>query len=170
MRIVEEYHLRRVTMTLLWLLVAAPSQAAEQLWLCRQQDGSSIYTTNPQYSGCKEFTPSSGGLTTRPSPDLSGPPSDESQPHKYYEPSSEGNRRSEDKPKPKGGIEFEKFRMLDTGMTQGEILIRAGDPKHIFRFGRNIERWLYTAEDEWLVEITFTSGRVANIDWYRPRP
>ena len=156
-----------VTAGLLW---AAPSQAAEPLWLCKQQDGSTIYTTNLTYSGCKEFTPSSGGLTTMPEPGQGRPPSEESQPHQYYEKHPARERQSEDKPKPKGEIDFEKFRMLDTGMTQAEILTRVGNPKHVFRFGRNIERWVYTTEDEWLIEITFTSGRVANIDRYRPRP
>ena len=68
-----------------------------------------------------------------------------------------------------GEIDFEKFRMLSTGMTQAEILTRAGNPKHIFRIGHNIQQWVYTDED-WLIEITFTGGRVANIDSYRPRP
>ena len=155
------------TVGLLW---AVAVHAAEPLWLCHQQDGSTIYTTNPTYSGCKEFTPSAGGLTTRPEPDQDRPPAEESRPHKYYEKHPANERRSEDKPKPKGEIGFEKFRMLDTGMTQAEILTRAGDPKHVFRFGRNIERWVYATPDEWLIEVTFTSGRVANIDSYRPRP
>ncbi len=154
-----------------WLLGASPSLADEQLWLCRQQDGSALYTTNPAYSrNCKEFTPSAGGLTTMPEPGQGHPPSENGQPHKYYEKHPANERQSEEKPKPKGEIDFEKFRMLDTGMTQAEILTRVGDPKHVFRFGRNIERWVYTTEDEWLIEITFTSGRVANIDRYRPRP
>lgn len=162
--------MRRLTLVILWLLGATPAQAAEPLWLCRQQDGSTIYTTNPTYSECKEFTPSAGGLTTRPDLDQSRPSAEKSQPHKYYEQAPAQERRSEDKPKPRGEIEFEKFRMLDTGMTQAEILTRVGDPKHVFRFGHNIERWVYTTEDEWLIEITFTSGRVANIDRYRSRP
>jgi hypothetical protein len=153
-----------------WLLTGAPAEAAEPLWLCHQQDGSTLYTTNPAYPGCKEFTPSAGGLTTRPGFDQSRPPSEESQPHKYYEKHPANERRAEDKSKPKGEIDFEKFRMLDTGMTQAEISARVGNPKQVFRFGSNIERWIYTTEDEWLIEITFTSGRVANIDRYRPRP
>lgn len=153
-----------------WLIATAPAQADEPLWLCHQQDGSAIYTTNPAYPGCKEFTPSAGGHTTRPEPGQGRPPSEESQPHKYYEKHPANERRSEDKPKPRGEIDFEKFRMLDTGMTEAEIITRVGNPKHVFRFGRNIERWVYTTPDEWLIEITFLSGRAANIDWYRPRP
>lgn len=98
------------------------------------------------------------------------PATAESQPRPSYEKQPGGERRPEDKPRPKGEIDFEKFRMLDTGMTQAEIMARVGDPKRVFRFGHNIERWVYTTEDEWLIEITFTSGRVANIDRYRPRP
>lgn len=98
------------------------------------------------------------------------PAAAESQPRPSYEKHAGGERSSEGKPRPKGEIDFEKFRMLDTGMTQAEITARVGDPKHVYRFGHNVERWVYTTEDEWLIEITFTSGRVANIDRYRPRP
>ena len=105
-----------------------------------------------------------------PEPGQGRPPSEGSQPHQYYEKSVAKERRSEDKPKPKGELEFEKFRMLSTGMTEAEVLTRTGNPKHIFRYGNNVQHWVYTTEDEWLIEITFTSGRVANIDWYRPRP
>jgi len=154
----------------LWLLGASPAWAADQLWLCQQHDGSTMYTTNPTYSSenCKEFTPPSGGLTKMPEPDQGRQPSEQGQPHKYYEKSAVTERSREEKPKPKGELEFEKYRMLDTGMTEAQVLTLAGNPKHVFRFGRNIERWVY-AEADWLIEITFTSGRVANIDWYRPK-
>lgn len=153
-----------------WLIATAPAEAADQLWLCRQQGGSTIYTTNPAYSECKEFTPSAGGLTTRPEPDQGRPPSEESRLHKYYEKSAALERPREEPSKPKGELEFEKFRMLSTGMTEAEVLTRTGSPKHIFRIGHNVQHWVYTTEDEWLIEVTFTGGRVANIDWYRPRP
>ena len=152
-----------------WLLGASPAQAAEQLWLCHQQDGSAIYTTDPgALKNCKQYTPPSG-ITSAPEREKDSP-SAQDQPRKSYEKAPAKERRSEDKPKPKGELEFEKFRMLSTGMTEAEILARAGSPKHVFRFGRNVEHWVYAAEDEWLIEITFTGGRVANIDWYRPRP
>jgi hypothetical protein len=152
-----------------WLIATAPAQAAEPLWLCHQQDGSAIYTTDPSaLKDCKQYT-SPSGITQAPEREKDGP-STKDQPGKSYEKTPARERRSEDKPKPKGELEFEKFRMLSTGMTEAEILTRAGNPKHVFRFGRNVEHWVYTTEDEWLIEITFTSGRVANIDWYRPRP
>ena len=150
------------------LLFSPPSQAAEQLWLCHQQDGSEIYTTDPgALKDCKQYTPPAG-ITQ--APDLDKDRTFRDQPRKSYEKSPARERRSEDRPKPKGEIDFEKFRMLDTGMTEAEIITRVGSPKHVFRFGRNIERWVYTTPDEWLVEVTFLSGRAANIDWYRPRP
>jgi outer membrane protein assembly factor BamE (lipoprotein component of BamABCDE complex) len=153
----------------LWLLGASPVRAADQLWLCQQHDGSALYTTNPTPSeNCKEFTPSSGGLTTMPESDQGRQPSEKSQPHKYFEKSAVKERTQEEKPKPQGELEFEKYRMLDTGMTEAQVLTLAGNPKHVFRFGRNIERWVYT-EADWLIEITFTSGSVANINWYRPK-
>ncbi len=151
-----------------WLLWAAPSQADEPLWLCHQADGSEIYTTDPgALKDCKQYTPPAG-ITQ--APDLDKDRTFRDQPRKSYEKFPPQERRSEEKPKPKGEIDFEKFRMLDTGMTEAEILTRVGDPKHVFRFGRNIERWVYTTPDEWLIEITFLSGRASNIDWYRPRP
>ncbi len=104
-------------------------------------------------------------LSSSPSPGAA-----DIQPRPSYEKQSVGERPSDGKPRPRGEIDFEKFRMLDTGMTQAEIMARVGDPKQIFRIGHNVERWVYTTDDEWLIEITFTSGRVANIDRYRPRP
>ncbi|MBI3809835.1 MAG: hypothetical protein HY284_05175 [Nitrospirae bacterium] len=152
-----------------WLLWAAPAQAAEQLWLCHQQDGSEIYTTDPSaLKNCKQYTPPSG-LTTAPELDRDRRPADEDYPRKSYKKAPAGERHSEEKPKPKGDVDFETFRMLSTGMTEAEILTRAGSPKYIFRIGYNVQRWVYT-EAEWLIEVTFTGGRVANIDWYRPRP
>ena len=104
-----------------------------------------------------------------PEPDQGSPPTEKNQPHKYYEKSTARERPPEERSKPKGELEFEKFRLLDTGMTEAEVLTRAGQPKHIFRYGHNVQHWVY-GQDEWLVEITFTGGYVANIDWYRPRP
>ena len=155
-----------VTAGLLW---ATPSHAAEdQFWLCHRPDGSEVYTSDPSaLPNCKQYTPPAV-ITPAPEPDQDRAARD--QPRKYYERAPARERRQEEKPKLKGEIGFEKFRMLDTGMTEAEILARAGSPKHIFRFGRNIERWVYTTPDEWLIEVTFLSGRVSNIDWYRPRP
>jgi len=105
------------------------------------------------------------GLSMSPPPAAA-----EDQPRTYYDKQPGSERRSEDKPRPKGEMDFEQFRMLDTSMTQAEVTARVGGPKQVFRFGHNIERWVYTTEDQWIIEITFTSGRVASIDRYRPRP
>ena len=151
-----------------WLIATAPAQADEPLWLCHRQDGSEVYTTDPgALKDCKHYTPPAG-ITQ--APDLDNDRTFRDEPRKSYEKSPARERRSEDRPKPKGEIEFEQFRMLDTGMTEAEIMTRVGSPKHVFRFGRNIERWVYTTPDEWLIEITFLSGRASNIDWYRPKP
>ena len=68
-----------------------------------------------------------------------------------------------------GEISFETYRMLSTGTTEAEILTRAGPPKYTFRIARGTWVWVYL-NDEWLVEVTFSGGRVANISRYRPRP
>jgi hypothetical protein len=68
-----------------------------------------------------------------------------------------------------GEISFETYRMLSTGTTEAEILTRAGQPRYTFRIARGTWVWVYL-NDEWLVEVTFSGGRVANISRYRPKP
>jgi len=68
-----------------------------------------------------------------------------------------------------GEITFETYRMLSTGTTEAEILTRAGQPRYTFRIARGTWVWVYL-NDEWLVEVTFSGGRVANISRYRPKP
>lgn len=150
------------------LLGAAPLYAAEdELWLCRGQDGSEVYSNRQAAPDCKTYEPAAR-LAVRS--DSGEAPSAYRKPvaSSYVPPPATETRHPPEKRKP-GEIDFEKFRMLSTGMTQAEILTRAGSPTYIFPFGRNIQRWVYTKED-WLIEITFTGGRVANIDSYRPRP
>lgn len=154
-----------VTAGLLW---AAPLYAAEDgLWLCRGQDGNEVYSNKQASQDCEKYEPTAR-LAVR---SYGGEaPSDYQKPaaSSYVPPPGTERRHPREKRRP-GEIDFEKFRMLSTGMTQAEILTRAGSPRYIFPSGRNIQRWVYTEED-WLIEITFTSGRVANIDWHRPRP
>jgi hypothetical protein len=82
---------------------------------------------------------------------------------------------------PAGEIPFEVVRMLSVGMTEAEILRRAGLPQatligsHSFSspypfwpiFGAN--RFVYSSGD-WIVELTFTGGRVFSINEVRVRP
>jgi len=83
---------------------------------------------------------------------------------------------------PVGEIPFETYRMLSVGMTEAEVLGRAGLPQTTYIgsaypfgspypfwpiFGAN--RFVYSAGD-WIVELTFTGGRVASINQTRLRP
>ena len=165
--------MKRTAVSIAWgatvgLLWAVSVHAAEgELWLCRGQDGSEIYSNGQGGQGCKPYEPAAKLVVMS---DRGSSPSDHQRPvtTSYVPPPDTEKRHAPEKSRP-GEIDFEKFRMLSTGMTQAEILTRAGSPKYIFPFGRNIQRWVYT-ESDWLIEITFTSGRVANIDSYRPRP
>jgi len=82
-------------------------------------------------------------------------------------------------PSAKGYIDFETFRMLSTGMTEGEVLGRAGAPWHVYALTCDLSvlagvscprRWVYTMDNEWMVEITFFRGQVININHFRTRP
>jgi hypothetical protein len=83
---------------------------------------------------------------------------------------------------PLGEIPFEVFRMLSVGMTEGEILGRAGLPQTTliggsYAFGSpypiwpifGANRFVYSSGD-WIVELEFTGGRVASINQTRLRP
>jgi len=85
-----------------------------------------------------------------------------------YPPPAVERRPYPEKRRP-GEISFETYRMLSTGTTEAEILTRAGPPRYTFRIARGAWVWVYL-NDEWLVEVTFSGGRVANISRYRPRP
>ena len=51
------------------------------------------------------------------------------------------------------------------GMTKAEVLSRAGSPRHSFRKSRV---WVYSATDNWIVELNFSGERVIGINWSRP--
>ena len=62
-------------------------------------------------------------------------------------------------------MSFETFRMLSTGMTRAEVLSRVGSPRHTFGKSRV---WVYSATDNWIVQLTFSGERVIEIKWSRP--
>ena len=63
-------------------------------------------------------------------------------------------------------MSFETLRMLSTGMTKAEVLSRAGSPRHRFH-NRGTQRWIYTASDNWIVEVVFSGNNVIAINWSR---
>jgi hypothetical protein len=69
--------------------------------------------------------------------------------------------------------------MLSTGMTEGEVLGRAGAPWHTYAITCDFSvfagvscprRWVYAMDNEWMVEVTFFRGQVLNINHFRTRP
>jgi len=70
-----------------------------------------------------------------------------------------------------GEIPFSKFRLLDEGMSQAEILVRAGEPDRVTvvdNFKRYREIWYYIPTGTtggWITTIRFDeSGKAFRID------
>jgi len=151
----------------LWLLAPAPLQAEpEEFWLCKQPGGEDTYTNRNEGRDCKKYEPKAKlsiksketGSPTEPVPAVHG-----------YPVSPGIDRHDPPVRRLPGEISFETYRMLSTGTTEAEILTRAGQPRYTFRIARGTWVWVYL-NDEWLVEVTFSGGRVANISRYRPKP
>jgi len=75
---------------------------------------------------------------------------------------------------PPRGMAFEVYIRLEHGMTEGELLLRAGKPDH--RVTDNIREGLKsfyyypTAANPHLTTVTLRSGRIVNIDRSRKNP
>ena len=70
---------------------------------------------------------------------------------------------------PVRGMEFDIYIRLQRGMTEGELLLRAGRPDHesVENFRNDIVKcWYYfpTIADPYTTTVTVRGGRVANID------
>ena len=70
---------------------------------------------------------------------------------------------------PARGMDFQTFVRLQRGMTEGEVLIRAGQPDHesIENFRHDIVKtWYYfpTVADPFTTVVTMRAGRIANLD------
>lgn len=142
-----------------------PVSADAELYRCDTPDGTEIYTNKKEdLTNCKEYTPHSklGVLPAPPVvPQIEPPALDDS----AYERSTPPRHDT----RVPGQISFETFRMLSTGMTETEVLVRAGPPRYKFRLSIGTIVWAY-ANDDWIIEVTFSGGRVADINRYRPRP
>ncbi len=150
-----------------WLLAPAPVQAEpEEFWLCKQQGGEETYTNRNEGQECTKYEPKAKLVIKSKEP---GSPS-EPVPAVNENPVSPGIDRHEPPVRRlPGEISFETYRMLSTGTSEAEILTRAGHPRYTFRIARGTWVWVYL-NDEWLVEVTFSGGTVANIARYRPKP
>ena len=79
-------------------------------------------------------------------------------------------------PIPPGQISFEQFRMLNRGMTDGQVLAKIGSP-----MSRSVlscvvqtrtlvcpERWTYGMEDGWVASLVFIAGQLSEFSNARP--
>ncbi|MBI4192374.1 MAG: hypothetical protein HY525_17775 [Betaproteobacteria bacterium] len=67
------------------------------------------------------------------------------------------------------GMDFDVYIRLQTGMSEGELLLRAGKPdsESIENFRNDIVKTYYyfpTVSNPWITVITLRGGRVANIE------
>ena len=67
------------------------------------------------------------------------------------------------------GMEFDVFIRLQNGMSEGELLLRAGKPdsESVENLRSNIVKTYYyfpTTANPWITTITLRGGRIVNID------
>ncbi len=172
------------------------SAAAEpELWSCTKADGTTLYANYaPNQADCAAYTFRSDLRYPKRAAEQPAVKKEEPRPPEPKAPTSSPPINiyvmvsapppappAIEIPAPTGEIPFEVVRMLSVGMTEAEILRRAGLPQatligsHSFGspypfwpiFGAN--RFVYSSGD-WIVELTFTGGRVFSINEVRVRP
>lgn len=83
-----------------------------------------------------------------------------------------------------GQISFEQFRMLARGMTEGQVLIKLGQPINKTTLSCTEERshgpagstttvvcpvlWTYAMPDGWIADLTFLAGRLTEFNNSKP--
>ena len=180
----------------LFLLYPAPAES--ELWMCERSDGSTMFTNQaPTQAGCSPYTIRSElGYFQRAAEPLvvkqgaPAPPEPKGLAQTATPPIAINIIVSAPPPTPPsiemlapvGEIPFETYRMLSVGMTEAEVLGRAGLPQTTYIgsaypftspypfwpiFGAN--RFVYSSGD-WIVELTFGGGRVISINQTRLRP
>jgi hypothetical protein len=162
---------------LLCLLLGLPAVVAADMWRCALPDGGEIYTDTPkEYQHCLAYQPASelGVFSRVPAIGVAPRPL-------QVEPVQQRERlpQVDESPVP-SDMSFEVFRMLSIGMPEAEVLARAGLPTYIsslpFAGGygliapvSNALRYSYIGD--WIVIVEFDrSGRVSNLNRFRPRP
>jgi hypothetical protein len=173
-------------------LPLAATAAEPELWSCTKADGSTTFTNKTKdLRGCGAYVLRSElGYVSRAAEEKKEEPKlTEAQPQSVSPPININIMVNAPPPPalpvietvPVGEIPYEVVRMLSVGMTEAEILRRAGLPQatltgsHSFSspfpfwpiFGAN--RFVYSSGD-WIIELTFTGGRVFSINEVRVRP
>lgn len=67
------------------------------------------------------------------------------------------------------GLDFDVYIRLQSGMTEGELLLRAGKPdsESVENFRHDIVKTYYylpTVSNPWITAITLRGGKIVNID------
>ena len=72
-------------------------------------------------------------------------------------------------PKPPRGLDFRKYVSLQRGMSEGELLVIAGEPDFLSRPGIGLRTWTYlpTVADPFTTTITVIGGRISEIERVR---
>jgi hypothetical protein len=173
------------------LLLPLPASAESELWTCPRADGSTLFTDHVQtQAGCSPYTVRSelGYFKRTAEPpavkqEAPTPPGPRAQAQPALPSITVNIVISPPPPTPRViDIPFETYRMLSVGMTEAEVLGRAGLPQttyigSAYSFGSPYRVWpifganqfVYSSGD-WIVEITFGGGRVASIRQTRLRP
>src|SRR3989441_7788791 len=177
---------------------ALPAAADPELWTCTRADGPTMFTAHvATQAGCRAYSVRSelGYFKRAADPpevrrEAPTPPEPQAQAQPALPPITINIVISPPPPRPPvsdtlapvGEIPFETYRMLSVGMTEAEVLGRAGLPQttligSAYAFGSpypfwpifGANRFVYSSGD-WIVEITFGGGRVVSINQTRLRP
>jgi hypothetical protein len=186
-----------ISLLVVFLVLPLPplsAMAEPALWSCTQADGTPIFTNHSKgLTDCRQYALQSelGYMKRTVEEKADVPKPTEPKPQAAPPPVTVNIIVNAPPPSPPpviemrpdiGEIPFEVVRMLSVGMTEAEILRRAGPPQATliggsYAFGApypfwpvfGANRFVYSSGD-WLVELTFGGGRVLSINQTRVRP
>lgn len=178
------------------LLLRSLALAEPEVMTCKRADGTDVFTNKTKdMTGCSEYTIRSELGYVKRIVEEKPPEKEDRKPVAPQAPAGMppiqiiiNNISNPTPPPPRievgapiGEIPFEISRMLSVGMTEAEVLRRAGQPQSTligsYSFGSpypvwpifGANRFVYSSGD-WVVELTFGGGRVISINQFRPRP
>jgi len=162
------------------LFIGLPSIASAEMWRCALPDGTDIYTNNPkEYQGCQAHQPVAELSIFYPAADR-GPTARLPVTSETLKSAQPAPRENVDEISVPSDMPFEVYRMLSIGMSEAEVLARAGAPTFVSGLPlaggsgliapvSNALRYSYLGD--WIVVVEFDrSGRLSNLDRFRPRP
>jgi len=166
----------RTWMIAIGVSVLFSALAGAETWICKQPDGTEVFTDSGSGPNCTRYFPKSelgqaaGGAMGQPDREgYSQPPT-----------ASEGRSPTEAGARQPGDITFEQFRMLSTGMTEGQVLAKIGPPASRITISCTATSeklspqdrtttvtcptlWTYIMGDGWTADLTFSANRLVDI-------